>query len=423
LSQYWQENGHDPLMETDLTNLVASQFDRLQQLDPQAYKLLCRLGCYRYQDLATVSVEGLLCLLWDVPTKPRQVIKSLRNRSLLEFAQGQYWLHPMVQAEAKLRLQSIPDDWLQAHQQIADFLTHSVTRINQIQDGLTALEAYYHYLAIADYAAAAKVILRSRENQWGQYLTLGTTLYRLGIIEPLSIAIHQIIDRIEHTRHRSELNNILGDLYWTTGKVHRAIAFQQQTITTSRHSQQLIFPSQENRHDLYYWRMLEVDSLLSLGLYNIDLWELSTAAELFQQAINLAHNTKHHPWSEKASLGLSLVNSYRPNSTCDLNTSRLYRLIIELEDPTYNTGRFAYFMQMLGRIFCNQQQLEPARKIWQRAIVYAKALATRRPLGLFPSLVTTPKLKPNPSLVWVISRVSGITLFRLIFIINKQLSY
>ncbi|PSB07501.1 NB-ARC domain-containing protein [Pleurocapsa sp. CCALA 161] len=372
LIQYWQENRYDPLIETDLTNLVASQFDRLQQLDPQAYNLLCRLGCYRYQDLATVSLAGVLCLLWDVPTKPRQVIKSLRNRSLLEFAQGEYWLHPMIQAEARLRLQSITADWVQTHQQIANFFTQSVTRINQIQDGLTALEAYYHYLAITDYAAAAKVILHSRENQWGQYLTLGTTLYRLGIIEPLSIAIHQIIERIDHDRHRSELNNILGDLYWTTGKVHRAIAFQQQTITTSRHSQKLISPSQENRHDLYYWRMLEVDSLLSLGLYNLDLWELSTAAALFQQAIDLAHNTKHHPWSEKASLGLALVNSYQ-TTTADPTVSRLYRQIIELEDPTYNTGRFAYFIQMLGQIFCNQQQIEFARKMWSRAIAFSQS--------------------------------------------------
>jgi len=373
LTQYWQENRHDPLVETDLTNLVVGQFDRLQRLDPQAYKLLCRLGCYRYQDLATVSLEGVLCLLWDAPTKPRQVIKSLRNRSLLEFAQGEYWLHPMIQAEARLRLQSIPSDWCQAHQQIADFLTHRVTRINQIQDGLTALEAYYHYLAIDDYAAAAKVILHSRENQWGQYLTLGTTLYRLGIIEPLAIAINQIIDRIDHDRHRSELNNILGDLYWTTGKVHRAIAFQQQTIATSRHSQQLITPSHENRHDLYYWRMLEVDSLLSIGLYHIDLWELTTAAELFQQVIDLAHNTKHHPWSEKASLGLALVHSFQSISTPDPTVSRLYRLIIELEDPAYNTGRFAYFMQMLGHIFCNQGQIEPASKIWQRAIAFSQS--------------------------------------------------
>ena len=374
LGAYWQENRHDPLVETDLTNLVASQFDRLQQLDPKAYKLLCRLGCYRYQDVATVSLPGLLCLLWDESTRPRRVVKSLRNRSLLEFAHGQYWLHPMVQAEARLRLQSNLAEWSQAHQAIANFLTHSITRIDNIQAGLTALEAYYHYTAIADYAAAAKVILHSRENQWGQYLTLGTTLYRLGIIEPLSIAIDRIVDLIEHDRHRSELNNILGDLYWTTGKVHRAIAIGQQTIAISRQTQQLIPPTQDNRHDLYYWRMLEVDSLLSLGLYNLDLWELDTAAELFQQAIDLAHNTKHHPWAEKATLGLALVNSSRQN-TADLDptVSRLYRQIIELEDPAYNTGRFAYFMQMLGQILFNQQQIDSARKIWQRAIAFSQS--------------------------------------------------
>ncbi|MEM6614344.1 MAG: NB-ARC domain-containing protein [Cyanobacteria bacterium P01_C01_bin.72] len=373
LAQYWQENQHDPLLEMDLKNLVASQFNRLQQLDPAAYNLLCRLGCYRYQDLSTVSVTGLLCLLWDVPTRPRRVIKSLRNRSLLEFAQGQYWLHPMIQTEAKLRLQSIPADWSQAHRKIAEFLTHSVSRINNIQDGLTALEAYYHYTAIADYGAAAKVILNSRENQWGQYLTLGTTLYRLGIIEPLLVAIKQIMARVTHPRHRSELNNILGDLYWTTGKVHLAISCQQQTITTSRQSQKLIVPTVENRHDLYYWKMLEVDSLLSLGLYNIDLWELEAAAELFQQVIRLAHNTKHHSWSEKASLGLALVNSYQEKPLLDPAVSRLYRLIIDLEDPTYNTGRFAYFMQMLGQIFFKQQKPTAARTIWQRAIAFSQS--------------------------------------------------
>ncbi|MEL6930447.1 MAG: ATP-binding protein, partial [Cyanobacteria bacterium J06600_6] len=161
LSLYWQENRHDPLIETDLTNLVASQFNRLQQLDPQAYQLLCRLGCYRYQDVATISLQGVLSLLWD-SARPRRVIKSLRNRSLLEFDRGQYWLHPMVQAEAKLRLQSNSADWCQAQSAIANFFTQSITRIDNIQSGLTALEAYYHCIATADYAGAAKVILHSR---------------------------------------------------------------------------------------------------------------------------------------------------------------------------------------------------------------------------------------------------------------------
>ena len=383
LQQYWQENRQDPLVETDLKNLVASQFDRLQQLDPQAYALLCRLGCYRYQDLATVSQAGILCLLEDIPqNQRRQVIKSLRNRSLLEFAIGKYWLHPMVQAEAKLRLQKSPGQWQQTHQTIAVFLTQSVERIDHIQDGLTALEAYYHYLAIADYDSAAKTILYSRENQWGQFLTLGTTLYRLGIIQPLLTAINRLIEKIAHNqpkgmaslRYRSEINNILGDLYWTTGKVQQAIVCQQKTIATSQKRLQLIPATRENKHDLYYWRMLEVDSLLSLGLYHIDLWELAIASELFEQVITLASNTKHHAWSEKAALGLELVNSYLGINDAPAPTAvRLYRLIVELEDPAYNTGRFAYFMQILGQIYFNHGQITLAKIMWKKAIAFSQS--------------------------------------------------
>lgn len=375
LEQYWQENSQDPLVETDLKNLVVNQLDRLQKLDLQAYALLCRLGCYRYQDLTKISQPGILCLLWDVDTtKRRRVIKSLRNRSLLEFNQGEYWLHPMVQTEARLRLKSSPLEWQQTHQQIADFLTTSVARINNIADGLTALEAYYHNVAIQDYAGAAKIILYSRENQWGQFLTLGATLCRLGIIQPLLAAINQILELIDNDRYQSELNNILGDLYWTAGKVHQAIACQQKTIATSQKCLQSIPANLVHKHDLYYWRMLQIDSLLSLGLYNIDLWELATAADLFQTVIDLAHNTKHHAWSEKAALALELVKSYLDASgTPKYIVSRLYRLIVDLEDPSYHTGRFAYFMQMLGQIYFNYQRPEFARTIWHKAIAFSQS--------------------------------------------------
>lgn len=77
IASYYQEQGELGI-EIDLKNLVSSQFDRLQQLDLRAYRLLCRLGCYRYQDLARISLAGVQCLLWDVPTKQR-IIKSLRN--------------------------------------------------------------------------------------------------------------------------------------------------------------------------------------------------------------------------------------------------------------------------------------------------------------------------------------------------------
>lgn len=157
---YWQENGCDPLVETDLKNLVASQFNRLQVLDPEAYHLLCRLGCYRYQEISSVPRAGLLSLLWDVEqVKRRRLIESLRNRSLVEYVRGEYWLHPVIRAEALSRLTDAQQQTV--HGKIAQFWTEKVITITSVQDAITALEAYYHYVAIQDYEQAGQVILKA----------------------------------------------------------------------------------------------------------------------------------------------------------------------------------------------------------------------------------------------------------------------
>ena len=98
---YWQEHKveADLLVELAVKNLIEEQFNRLKETYPEAYRLLYRLGCYRYQDVPRVPTEGLLCLLWDMPeAQRRQVIKSLRSRSLVECFKGEYWLHPVIRA-------------------------------------------------------------------------------------------------------------------------------------------------------------------------------------------------------------------------------------------------------------------------------------------------------------------------------------
>ena len=56
--------------------------------------------------------------------------------------------------------------------------------------------------------------------------------------------------------------------------------------------------------------MLTVDAHLSMGLYRMDLWELSEAAEQFEQVIALAAGSDHQAWADKATVGLALARAY-----------------------------------------------------------------------------------------------------------------
>ncbi|MCC5667508.1 tetratricopeptide repeat protein [Nostoc sp. CHAB 5784] len=369
---YWQENHADPLAATDLKNLAVSQINRLQALDPQAYRLLCRLGCYRYQDIPTIASQGLFCLLWDVPPdQHRQIIASLRNRSLVECEKGEYWLHPVIRKEAIARLRPTYE-WEIANHKAAEFWTTSVKQIETFKDALQALEAYHHYIEINEFELAGKVILKSRNNQWQQFLPLGSTLYRMGLIQPILAAINQVIHNLENEQNLSELYNILGDLYWITGNISQAIACQKKTITLATQALKSLVPQPDNKHAVYYLRMLEVDSLLSIGLYQIDLWELKAAAELFQQVIYLAQNTEHHRWAEKASVCLALVYSYLGLRDASYALANVAYQNITNEKLVEQTGRFVYFMQILGQTYVNLGDSYKANQILHQALTFAE---------------------------------------------------
>ncbi|PZD74464.1 hypothetical protein C1752_00588 [Acaryochloris thomasi RCC1774] len=380
LKSYWRDHRNDLLVAADLKNLVANQVNRLQHQAPESYRLFCRLGCYRYQNPATVPTAALTTLLWDVPeANRRQAMVSLRNRSLADYHKGQYWLHPVLRAEAIARLRN-SDQWQATNQAAAAYWTDSVDTITQPQDALQALEAYYHYVAIDDYAAAAQVILNSRTNQWNQYLSLGSTLYRFGLHQSLLTEIPVILERIGSDSSFSELYNILGDFYWTAGKIHAAIDCQKQAREQA--IQQYQAAESLTSHQRYYLRMLEVDALLSLGLYHIDLWELETAAGWFEALVAMVYDrpasaegtalaathTDHHRWAEKASLCLALAKSYQGQ----LQEAK------SLADTAYRqmsqaTGRSAYFMQILGQTYVNVECFEQARLIFKQVLTHVES--------------------------------------------------
>ena len=364
---YWREYQDNPLAHTTLQNLVASQIERLQALDPAAYQLLCRLGCYRYQETPTVPTAGLKALMWDVNSQQQpQVIQSLRNRSLIECYKGQYWLHPAIRAAAVTRLRG-GTDYEETHRRAAAFWSQSVQRIQSVPDALQALEAYYHHVAIQDFEAAAAVLLRSRLNQWQQFLPLGSTLYRMGFLHPVVDAIEQVLPHLQATPNQAELCNILGDLYWITGRITDAIQQQQHAIATAKTCLQ----AAANDHQIYYLTMIAVDSQLSIGLYCVDQWDLATAQQYFQTVIDQATHTPHHPWAEKASVCLALVYAYQQQlDRAKPLADQVYSTIVSSPVTDYS-GRFAYFIQMLAQVYSYLGDYQRAQALYDSAIAAA----------------------------------------------------
>lgn len=368
---YWQHQ--DALLTpTDLKNLIDSQLHRLQHHDPYAYQLFCRLGCYRYQDVPTVPLAGVLALLWDIPEPQRRAaLVALQNRSLIESHKGTYSLHSALREAAIARLQT-SSDWAVAHTQAAAFWRDQVTSIQTMQDALYALEAYHHYLAIPDYAKAGQVILKSRLNQWNQHLPLGSTLYRMGLLQPLLNAIPTILQH-QNDYTLSELHNILGDVYWITGQVHEAIHAQETALQLSAQAL-LHHPNVPEHHKAwYYYTMLSIDSRLSIGLYCLDLWELEQAADCFEQVITQVNGTDHQRWAEKASVCLALAQScLGQGKVAHQKADAIYHTLF-FDRPLENRGSAAYFIQLLGHTYMNLGRFEIAKTLFEKALSFSES--------------------------------------------------
>ncbi|MEG4233524.1 tetratricopeptide repeat protein [Microcoleus sp. Pol11C3] len=368
---YWRENSGDPLVKTDLKNLVTSQFDRLQKLSSEAYQLLCCLGCYRYQDVPTVPTEGLLCLLWDVPEgQRRRVIESLRNRSLVEF-NGEYWLHPMIREEAIARLRA-SEDWEEANRKAAEFWTDSAKTVETVEDALMAFEAYYHCVKINDFEQAGSVIVRRRDTSWKKGERLGVAFYRLGLLQPMVYSINSIISEVKDNHILSMLlYNLLGDFYWLTGYINPAIECHSLSFKAA----DCTLLSINLSHSIYFeakkWKTW---SLINTGLCKIDLWELEEAVKLFKNIeVICNHHDSEHGLSknEKDYLYcLAFLNSCLGFKESALSYAQQAELVISKIDNSYWSK--GYSLLFMGLTYKNLGKPEKSFEMFRQAIAFAE---------------------------------------------------
>jgi tetratricopeptide (TPR) repeat protein len=294
-------------------NLIEEQFERLENIYPDAYKLLCRMGCYRYQDVKNVPLEGLFCLMWDVSENQRgQVINALRDRSLVDYSDGKYHLHPLIRNEAINRLRN-SEDWKKANIKAAKFWTKSVKNIDTIEDALSAFEAGHHYLNVDAYRQASQVILMPRNNKFKSSENLGEAFSRLSLFQPMIVYISNLIPKLDKDIISSRLYDLLGGLYGYKGNVYQAIECYQISRNIAEKCFQLvqqlekilwkylIFVRLSNMDiqslvtsiailkcfQILFWsNRLKRVSCFNIGLCKIDVYEIEQARSFFEEALS-----------------------------------------------------------------------------------------------------------------------------------------
>jgi tetratricopeptide (TPR) repeat protein len=359
LDAYWQSCDRNLWNEGQMQELVADQFDKLQQQQPAVYRLLYRLGSYRYQTPSHVSLAGLKAMLWDVPPAQQSAtIRTLQNLALVESRHGDiFWLHPMVHAESHHRLQRT-SDWELAHRKAAAFwLTHREQPIVKLDDTRKVLEAYYHFLEVKDYDQAAEVLMMPLPNLWGGEMALGWILYRFRSLQQIIETAELIINQAEPGIHLGFLYNLLGYTYRSTGDLNRAIKYHREALAIA---------------DREFLVNLKISSLMNLGLCHRDCWDIEAAIQEFRDTYDAAIESGSVSYQGYAACCLAYLYSGWGDKTIALDyIEKINHDRLPLSDNLW--GR-SYSLLFLAHTYRNLGDPEAALELFHEALTHSERL-------------------------------------------------
>lgn len=357
LAAYWQANQDDLLIERALEDLVVGQFDRLQTLNPDAYKLLCRLGCYRYQDVPTVPIAGLLCLLWDVPeNRRRRVVKALQDRSLVEFAEGEYRLHPVIGEEAIRRFEK-SENFKESNYKAAEFWRQSIQNLSNPEAGLKKLEAYHQYINIEAWDEASETLLEKIDQ-----IFLIEKLRDFGYVQKCMEISKFLLEKAGCVISKCSQGNLyafLGDLYAILGDFQRGIKSYEKALTFKN--------DVTDREDFY------VDTIGALAVLYLNLGHNDISIRLFENIIPYAERLKSTKGAFLTYINSCLSLLYRYNGNPE-ESLRCLKSAIEAQkdlEKCHYTWIRIYGFYNLGRSLISHNQLEQARETYKKLEIHS----------------------------------------------------
>ena len=386
LVAYWETNKEDLLLvHPKIEGLIKRQFDVLQTNNPLAYKLLCRIGCYRYQDeVATVPEDGILAMLWNEPRdKAKRAIKNLRDRCLIKFSEQDrgYFLHRVMRDEAASRLKDEHGEWTEegekANREAAIFWSNSVFTVESGDLALRATESAKHFFAINDFDASAAEMIKRRKNEFysykgGEYLF--DSVERLGLTLNLVPFIEKIVDNINPSEASIKAYQFLGGHYCLIGKLKEGLLSHERSKSIA-----------DQMGYLFY----QINSRVMVGTGNLKMFDIESAHDSFSSALNLTESMKEDGLKYLrgyACFCLALAKSFQNEK----NITAIENLLSQSEQimclSKLSTWGGAFYPLYSGMAYQNIGRFEIASEKYKEAINFAKESRFKQVEGIVTNL-------------------------------------
>ena len=310
-----------------------------------------------------MPLEGLLCLLWDVPERERKrVVKRLQERSLIEFENNLFWLHPIIKIAASDQLNNI--ERKETNNQAALFWISK----NQSQDLptkiLESVEAYYHYFDISEYETAAKLLLQKSFHSKA-YASTATFLSYHGSAQKSIYLLRGLINlpfnRSLSDSTRIKLKICLSHILRTAGKVQDSIEILVEVSD--------YLDSQRNDKVLRLDGQAEV--LFFLGLSFQDPW-MCVEAELYYKEF-LKSSASSPRQINLALCNLIEMNTFMEKAEKTLDYAEALDAFL-LDYPNHECRKTGFIEYSQGLLKYSKKDFEAANSLYRKAIYRCKVI-------------------------------------------------
>ena len=272
IAAYWNRYKDALLADAELETLISMEMDWLRDNQRDAYKLLCRMGCYRYQDVKTVPFKGLICLLWDVPeSRQTWIVDYLSKISLIE-VRGEYYLHPAIREAAKLRMRENLGDWYKANFEAAKYWESTILDHEFLENRLNIFEAFYHFCTAQEYEDAFFVLSR-KTSQYNYEKNRYIYLRFWGYSSQVANCLNAILDKLTYTS-RIHAIGAIAVCYYYNSEYRLSIDYMKQAKNCIN-----------SREDYIYQRLL-AECLFYLSRSHCYLGRFKEAISFCEEALN-----------------------------------------------------------------------------------------------------------------------------------------